>query len=77
LKQYSEKLVATYRQIYREERLSGSPDNAYSQEVSRRLSSLTQEFGISVEMPHAAYRNLLPVYGDYVVIDISGTIYPS
>lgn len=61
LKQYSEGLVATYRQIYREERLSGSPDKAHSQEVSRRLSSLTQEFGIPVEMPHAAYRNLLPL----------------
>jgi hypothetical protein len=76
LKQYSERLVATYRQIYREERLSGSPDKAYSQEIARRLSPLTQEFGIPVEMPHAAYRNLLPVYDEvYILLSHMVTLY--
>jgi DNA repair photolyase len=76
LKEHSESLAAAYRHIYREERPSGSPDKAYNQEVSRRLRLLTQEYGISEVMPHAAYRNHLPVYDEiYVLLSHMVTLY--
>ncbi len=78
LQQHYGDLVPAYRHIYREDRQSGSPAADYYRGVLRRLSTLSEEYGIPAEVPHCTYRNLLPLYDEiYLLLSHMVSLYRS
>jgi DNA repair photolyase len=68
LRCYSPELVSEYIPIYRENRQSGAPAADYFNKAFRNYGTLSQEYGIAAEIPHATYRNLLPTYDELFLL---------
>ncbi len=78
LQQHYPDLVATYNDIYHEDRPSGAPAAEYRNEFLRRNASLADAYGIPTEVPHYTYRNLLPIYDEvYLLLSHMVSLYKS
>ncbi|HVO39878.1 MAG TPA: radical SAM protein [Spirochaetia bacterium] len=57
-------LVGRYREIYAEERPSGVCTRAYRDGLSARIEAATRDAGVPFLLPHALYRNRVPLYDE-------------
>ena len=68
LRQNHPNLLDLYRDIYREERASGSPINSYMRDVMQRSLELNDEYCIPANAPHRIYRRFLHRYDEVHVL---------
>jgi DNA repair photolyase len=61
-------LTLRYEDLYSENRPSGAPRTAYSQERQRRAERAFIKAGIPVVVPHRIYRGRIPVYDEIDVL---------
>jgi hypothetical protein len=57
-------LVERYREIYAEERPSGACTRRYRRGLAERIASATRDTGVPWLLPHALYRDRVPLYDE-------------
>jgi DNA repair photolyase len=57
-------LLQGYRQIYVEERPSGTAARNYRDRLSARIASATSDLGVPFLLPHALFRDRMPLYDE-------------
>jgi DNA repair photolyase len=61
-------LVPRYRELYGEDRTSGSCRPKYGREVSARFARAVASAGIATQVPHRLYRGRMPLYDELYVL---------
>jgi DNA repair photolyase len=61
-------LVPRYRELYGEDRTSGSCRPAYGREICARFARAVESAGIPTQIPHRLYRDRLPLYDELYVL---------
>ncbi|MCX7029310.1 MAG: hypothetical protein NTU62_04215 [Spirochaetes bacterium] len=61
-------LVPRYRELYGEDRKSGSCRPDYGRELSARFARAVEAAGLATQIPHRLYRDRLPLYDELYVL---------
>ena len=68
LASHSPKLVERYREIFAEERASGACTRHYRDCLSGRIASAFKGIGVPFLLPHALYREVVPLYDELYLL---------
>ncbi|MCK5686377.1 hypothetical protein KAJ27_19740 [bacterium] len=61
-------LIDKYKDLYCENRQSGSPKRDYSQLLNKRVNRIFSDLEIPMEIPHYIYKNSFPLYDEIYIL---------
>lgn len=76
LKNHFPHLLEKYKNLYSENKQSGSPKKYYADKVHTTFGNIISSHGIPMNIPHRLYKNRMPVYDEiYILMSHMITIY--